>query len=581
MAIQARILIGGIPGSNDDATINTVVSLSNDGLGGEVTYLWQILDQPPGTADALSVNNQAACTLRPKKEGTYLIRLTVADAQGSTTANQVLLGVRQLKSRQRLPAAGETFEDNGTSGWRGTMNAYLSYLDNRIADGGLVVAVLGTNGALAGTVCRPQGLHVLKSGLPGEEEIAVMVATTAQTAAEVRGQLCVLISDLNGNAAPAQYAVCLFRHTGIISGLTGNPAVNDPVYVNDSGALSTTAGTVARQVGAVSRAGGGTYDVYLQGGGDALTNITLAGDVNGSPGSNTVTKLGGNNLNSAGARALLGLAIGANVQAYSPALAAVAGRNGAGLAKKAINATPFAPVVADFDGLDTIVCEIDINAVGGDLSINLPKPSSYSRSQPVRLLLVDVTGDVGNVGNVYLTSASGALLEGESLANDVLVMQSPYRSVELLAPSTGDSWFAPSIRGMFVRRLRLTITHAILQALAAGVKTHQFALGKIPPDATLLGVSMDPDSYQQFNDGGGADITVSTGIAIDPQALSQQVSIKNGAVPNTPFTRGIAGAILSRDPSGVDVVAEFAAPLVDLNQFTSGAITLNVDFFSA
>ena len=44
---QAKILVNGIIGSNDDVTINTLVQLNNQNIGGESTYSWAILEQPP------------------------------------------------------------------------------------------------------------------------------------------------------------------------------------------------------------------------------------------------------------------------------------------------------------------------------------------------------------------------------------------------------------------------------------------------------------------------------------------------------------------------------------------------------
>ena len=54
---QALITVNAVAGSNTDLPINTLVQLNNTGNGGEITYAWSILDQPPGTADALSSTN--------------------------------------------------------------------------------------------------------------------------------------------------------------------------------------------------------------------------------------------------------------------------------------------------------------------------------------------------------------------------------------------------------------------------------------------------------------------------------------------------------------------------------------------
>ena len=51
---QALIKINAVIGSDDDLPLDTLVQLDNENIGGEVTYLWEILDQPAGTPDVSS-----------------------------------------------------------------------------------------------------------------------------------------------------------------------------------------------------------------------------------------------------------------------------------------------------------------------------------------------------------------------------------------------------------------------------------------------------------------------------------------------------------------------------------------------
>ena len=62
---QALITVNAVVGSNDDLPIDTLVTLANDNVGGETTYLWEIVDQPVGTADTLSSTSAPSVTFTP------------------------------------------------------------------------------------------------------------------------------------------------------------------------------------------------------------------------------------------------------------------------------------------------------------------------------------------------------------------------------------------------------------------------------------------------------------------------------------------------------------------------------------
>ena len=116
----AQISINGVPGSNADLPINTLVQLNNVGIGGEVTYAWSILDQPIGAADALSNPAIVNPTITLKKEGSYLIRLVVNAGLASEKIDTRVAAVKHLKTRLRVPAAGEKLEVDVVDGWATT-----------------------------------------------------------------------------------------------------------------------------------------------------------------------------------------------------------------------------------------------------------------------------------------------------------------------------------------------------------------------------------------------------------------------------------------------------------------------------
>src|SRR5262245_63840027 len=99
---QALITINGSPGADIDLPIDTLVQLNNTGTGGELTYKWSIVSQPPGTLDALSATNIQNPTFTPKKEGSYLIQLIVNESLGTEKRDRTIAAVRHIKSNSRI-----------------------------------------------------------------------------------------------------------------------------------------------------------------------------------------------------------------------------------------------------------------------------------------------------------------------------------------------------------------------------------------------------------------------------------------------------------------------------------------------
>ena len=257
---QALITVNAVVGSNDDLPIDTLVTLANDNVGGETTYLWEIVDQPVGTADTLSSTSAPSVTFTPKKEGSYLIKLTV----NGTLENKVVCAVRQLKTRMRVPAASETSEVNSTKGWALAANLVLQLAETAKTDPGVFIGV--ADGSLSvGQVVRVVSTTTIKATLPGQEVLSRWGSANATTAATCRGMLGVVVQSVDGGAITAG-KLFQVRTVGLAQGLSvsGSPAVGALVYLDDSGTLSATQGTVRRIVGHVA-AGSGPYAVWWDG----------------------------------------------------------------------------------------------------------------------------------------------------------------------------------------------------------------------------------------------------------------------------------------------------------------------------
>lgn len=300
MATQARIEVNSVPGSNDALPINTLVQLSNADLGGETTYLWSILDQPPGLADSLSSTSIENPTFTPKKEGSYLLQLIVNFGLPDEQRDRVVCAVRQLKTLERIPAAGETTEVDLSDGWANAMNALLRRIDGLLSDPGIIVGANNSGGSLArGDVVRTTGGVVIKSGLPGQETVPGFDKAPASSLGNVDELLCVVEGAVSGGATVLAGALMVTRYIGRIANLAvGVGAVGDPLYVSDTATISVTQGTIRRQCGSVMAIVGGNRDVWFDGvGGADITPIGLKYMLYGPPGASMLNthRIDGNN----------------------------------------------------------------------------------------------------------------------------------------------------------------------------------------------------------------------------------------------------------------------------------------------
>jgi hypothetical protein len=262
---QALISINGTTGSNANLPIGTLVTLNNTNTGGEITYLWSILDQPPGTADALSSTTIQNPTFTPNKEGTYLLRLVVNFGLASQVQNQVVAGILQVKTQLRVPAAQETVE-SGARGWAAAVGLALQTLDALKADPGLCVAS-STYTASVGDVVQFSGDVVIKSGLPGQETVPSFAIANATDANAMIWDLGVVVAAVQGGSITSGVLVYV-RRSGLVQGVAGVPSgVGEAVYVSDTGNFSLgTPGTNSRQIARVVAFGGGVYDLWVAGG---------------------------------------------------------------------------------------------------------------------------------------------------------------------------------------------------------------------------------------------------------------------------------------------------------------------------
>ncbi len=286
---QASITINAVAGSDTDLPINAIVQLDNQNIGGELSYKWEILDQPPGATDALSSLVLQNPTFTPRKEGSYLVRLIVNEGLVTEQSQTVVASVVQLKTLERIPAAGEVLEADTSDGWATSMNSLLRRVDSLLSDPGIIVGVNASGGALTrGQVVRATASSTIKTGLPGQETVPGFSLALGNTLVQLDELLCVVEGGVDGAGSVANGGLLKVRYIGRLASQTpgGVAAVGDTVYVSDAGGLSLTVGTIRRRVGSAMSAGA-TFDVWFNGVGGAdidLTPIDRAYLVHGNPG---------------------------------------------------------------------------------------------------------------------------------------------------------------------------------------------------------------------------------------------------------------------------------------------------------
>lgn len=277
MPATALIKINGVIGDNEDFAINTLATFTNNDDTGVSTWKWEKF-QGSGPADNLTGSTSPTATLTPRSETSFAIKLTVNEGLGDESIDIVVLRIRRLKTRHAVPAPGETTQVSSERGWASVAEPIINAQDDGIGDQGPQFGVAGENLAQLNVV-RPAGTSTIKAGLPGEEKLPTFAKTPATSAALVKNTLYYVDRAPDGDTSPETGDIFTARREGLITGFSGSPVVNDPVYVSDAAGLSLTAGTNRRTVGYVVRSSAGSYDVWFDGGSGAdITWPLLAPD---------------------------------------------------------------------------------------------------------------------------------------------------------------------------------------------------------------------------------------------------------------------------------------------------------------
>lgn len=120
----------GVPSqSRDDLDINVLVTLTNNDDTGVVTWLWEFVSKPVGSAAVLIDSTLPTASFTPDVRGSYLIKLTV-NATLATEASDTRIGaIKTSYLSIRKPATSEKKEFDSTDGWSAALQAMIDAVD--------------------------------------------------------------------------------------------------------------------------------------------------------------------------------------------------------------------------------------------------------------------------------------------------------------------------------------------------------------------------------------------------------------------------------------------------------------------
>lgn len=273
---RAKILFNALPPPLE-VDVGTTVPISNDGIGGENTFNYVLLDRPEFSVATITGASNPTATIGVDVEGTYLIGLTVNAGTATVQIDVQILYVSRMVDGRRYPAAGETVQANLVRGWAEGVNRLLGDVSSLRSDSGTRCGVINASGLTARqSVVYIPSTTSIKSGLPGEEPLPTFAHALATSRAEVSETLFVLEKGVVNGASPVSGEVVWARRDGVVYGVgLGGLAYLDPIYVSNAGELSATPGTYPRAIGYVVAARAGDCDVQVEGGRVSTASPTI------------------------------------------------------------------------------------------------------------------------------------------------------------------------------------------------------------------------------------------------------------------------------------------------------------------
>ena len=134
---------------NPNSFVGDVHTLSNFDNTGVLSQKWTLIDKPAGSGTTLSSGTAPIITMTPDRPGSYMVRLeTFSDVPSliADDADEQEVGVRfPTPFDWLLPGAGETTQQDASSGWKTEVNRFLSETRrNLLSKPGTIVTAVRT-----------------------------------------------------------------------------------------------------------------------------------------------------------------------------------------------------------------------------------------------------------------------------------------------------------------------------------------------------------------------------------------------------------------------------------------------------
>jgi hypothetical protein len=125
----------GVPSqSRDDLDLGSAVFLTNDDDTSVLTWFWEFVSKPVGSASVISGSASPAASFVPDVRGSYLVQLTVDGFPSSPSTDARIAAVKTAFLAIRKPATHERQEFDATDGWSRAQQAMIDAIDSDAAN---------------------------------------------------------------------------------------------------------------------------------------------------------------------------------------------------------------------------------------------------------------------------------------------------------------------------------------------------------------------------------------------------------------------------------------------------------------